>query len=146
MSGSAAQRGSVVSGGPILFFDGECGFCNGAVRWFLRHDRRGVLRFAPLQGETYAALEVPEKPRDMSTMVLLKDGRLYTRSSASARLLMALGGWWAVIGALMWVVPKPLRDLGYRLVARHRYRIAGRRPGGEACAIPGPDSASRMLP
>lgn len=132
--------------GPVLFFDGECGFCNGAVRWFMARDMGGVLRFAPLQGATYAALDIREKPRDLSTMVLLKDGRLFTRSSASVRLLMAIGGAWAVVGAVMWLVPKPLRDLGYRVVARNRYRIAGRAAVGESCEMPTPEAAARMLP
>lgn len=132
--------------GPILFYDGECGFCNGAVRWFLARDRRGVLRFAPLQGPTYASLPLPGKPLDMSTMVLLMNGRLHTQSSASVRLLRAIGGAWGMIGALLWVVPKPLRDLGYRLVARHRYRIAGRVESGVACAVPTPEAARRLLP
>ncbi len=130
---------------PILFFDGTCGFCTRSVQWVLRHDRRDALRFAPLQGETYAALAIPGKPTDMSSLVLLRDGRLYTHSSATVRMLRLLGGIWPVVGALLWVVPKPLRDAGYRVVARNRYRIAGRVEPG-ACAIPSPDIAARLLP
>lgn len=128
---------------PILFFDGSCGFCTRSVQWVLRHDRRTTLRFAPLQGQTYAALDLPGKPTDMSSLVLLRDGVLFTRSSATVRMLPLLGGIWPLIGALLWLIPKPLRDWGYRLVARNRYRIAGR---ADACALPTPDQSARMLP
>lgn len=128
---------------PILFFDGTCGFCARSVQWVLRHDRRAILRFAPLQGQTYAALEIPGKPTDMSSLVLLRDGRLFTRSSASVRMLCLLGGIWPLVGALLWIIPKPIRDAGYRVVARNRYRIAGRT---EACMIPTPETSARVLP
>lgn len=128
---------------PILFFDGTCGFCTRSVQWVLRHDRQSALRFAPLQGQTYAALTIPGKPTDMSSLVLLRDGRLFTRSSATVRMLRLLGGIWPLIGALLWLIPKPIRDWGYRILARNRYKIAGR---ADACALPTPDQSARMLP
>lgn len=130
------------SSGPIVFFDGTCGFCHAGVRWILRHDRRGTIRFAPLQGETYSQLELPDKPIDMSTMVVLDRGRLFTRSSASIRTLWAVGGFWGAVGWMLWVIPKPLRDIGYRFIAANRYRIAGKR---EVCEVPRADSKERML-
>lgn len=129
--------------GPILFFDGTCGFCTRSVQWVLRHDRQSALRFAPLQGQTYAALDLPGKPTDMSSLVLLRDGRLFTRSSATVRMLLLLGGIWPAVGALLWIIPRPLRDAGYRFLARNRYRIAGRT---DACMIPTPETSARVLP
>lgn len=128
---------------PILFYDGTCGFCNGTVQWVLRNDRRARLRFAPLQGSTYAALDVANKPTDLSTIVLVENDRLYTRTSATVRMLRAMGGVWSLLGSLLWLIPKPLRDLGYRLIARNRYRLAGR---VEACSLPTGPVAARMLP
>lgn len=131
----------------ILFFDGQCAFCNRAVRWVLRHDRRGTLSFAPLQGETYARIEIAAKPTDVSSLVLVRDGQLYTLSSATVRMLRAMGGIWSGLGTLLWLVPKPLRDCGYRLVAKHRFRIAGKAdPASEACMMPTDASRARMLP
>lgn len=131
----------------ILFFDGQCAFCNRAVRWVLRHDRRATLAFAPLQGETYARLDIASKPTDVSSLVLARDGQIYTMSSATVRMLRAMGGIWSALGALLWIVPKPLRDCGYRLVAKHRFRIAGRTdPASEACVMPTDASRARMLP
>lgn len=111
--------------GPILFFDGECGLCARSVRWCLEHDHRGVLRFAPLQGETYESLPIPDKPRGMETMVLFEDGRLFERSEAWIRAMRALGGVWGAIGAAARIVPRPIRDGVYRLIAARRDRFGG---------------------
>lgn len=127
---------------PIVFFDGTCGFCNRSVRWILRHDRRGELLFAPLQGETYAALDMPGKPDDLRSMVVLDAGRLWTRSSGAVRTLRAMGGVWGWLGRALWIIPVPVRNLGYRLVAANRYRLAGR---VEACEMPTSETRGRML-
>ena len=66
---------------PVLFFDGECGLCHRSVAWFQRHDRRRVFRYAPLQGETYAALPEPG-PTDLSSMVVVDERGLWTESDA----------------------------------------------------------------
>jgi predicted DCC family thiol-disulfide oxidoreductase YuxK len=127
---------------PIVFFDGVCGLCNRYVDWLLRHDSKQRLRFAPLQGETAMRL-VPESLRQqMGTLVLWQNGRRHLRTAAVCRILMILGGWPRCLGALLWLVPWPLRDLGYRLVARNRYRIFGRH---ETCRMPGPHERAAFL-
>jgi predicted DCC family thiol-disulfide oxidoreductase YuxK len=115
----------------VLLYDGECGLCNRVVRFLLRHDPRARLRFAPLQGPAAQAwLRARGLPaQDFSSLILVPawerapaDYRL--RTDAVFAALDALGGWrW-----LTWlrILPRPLRDAGYRLVARVRHRIFGR--------------------
>ena len=67
---------------PILFYDDGCALCDRTVRWCLRHDRRGRLRFAPLKGSTYAAQPDEGKPVELQTMVLLTDDGLHVTSEA----------------------------------------------------------------
>ena len=106
---------------PILFFDGTCGLCTRAVQWALRHDRRGVLRFAPLGGQTFAALAAScAQLPTADSAVLAIDGAFRTRSDAVLGLLKVLGGGWAVIAAAGRVIPRPLRDWAYDRVARRR--------------------------
>ena len=136
---------------PLLLYDGDCALCNGAVRWLLRRDPGGGLRFAPLQGPTgRAALgrlgRDPHAP-DFETMLVVLDPqgpaeRAVERSAAAVALLRYLGGGWGVLGALLWVVPRPLRDLGYRLVARNRKRLGG----AAACPVPPAAERVRFLP
>jgi predicted DCC family thiol-disulfide oxidoreductase YuxK len=135
--------------GPVAFFDGECNVCDWSVRFLLAHDRRGELHYASLQGETAAALmaERPDFPRGVDTLVVaepLPSGeiRLHTRSDGVVRALQLVGGapWRA---GLLRVVPRPLRDLAYRLLAGNRYRLFGRK---DACTLPTPAQRSLLLP
>ena len=116
----AMGRNSVTSGchGPILFFDGECGLCDGFAAFLLRADRNRIFRLAPLDGKTARAL-LPEGGKIRETLVLLEGERLSIRSDAVIRTLARLGGLWKAT-ALVRVVPRPLRDAGYDFIARHR--------------------------
>lgn len=142
--------------GPILFFDGVCGLCNGFVDFLMARDKRGAFRFAALQGETAAAALAPEDlPGEASPpqgggdgaealrSVILRDGEgLHRRSEAAIRCLAGLGGYWSLANLLR-LVPRPLRDLGYDFIARHRYRWFGKR---ETCRMPTPAERGRFLP
>lgn len=126
----------------IVFFDGVCGLCNRTVNFLMARDRNGVLRFAPLQGETAARLVPAEVRSDLNTFVFSDRGQLFYRSTAMARILMKIGGFWKVAGVTMWLVPAPLRNLGYRGVAAIRYRLFGK---SESCRMPTPDERARFL-
>jgi predicted DCC family thiol-disulfide oxidoreductase YuxK len=128
---------------PILFYDGECGLCDRFVARVLRADRRGVLRFAPLQGETARRLLPPLPPdrRDWSVAFLDEEG-VHRRSDAVLRILRRLGGAWAVL-SLARFVPRPVRDAVYRHVARRRAASPGER---DACHAPSPAEQGRFLP
>ena len=127
---------------PIVFFDGVCGLCSHSINWLLARDPDHRLRFAPLQG-TSAAVHVPPDVREqLDTMVLLKDGRIYLRSAAVSRILICLGGRWSVFGWMLWLIPWPVRDLGYRIVSRLRYRLFGKH---ETCRLPTPKERSVFL-
>ncbi len=77
-------------------------------------------------------------------MVLrMPTGETYVRSAAAVRVLWLVGGVWGWLGTLLWLVPLPLRDLGYRLFAASRYRLFGRH---ETCRLPQPGEAERLLP
>jgi predicted DCC family thiol-disulfide oxidoreductase YuxK len=135
------------AGGPVLFFDGECGLCNRVVRLLLAFDRRGTLRFGPLQGPAAQAyLRVHHLPaKDFSSLVFAPDGpgeaaKPLQRTDGVIAALRATDhpGW----AAMLAVVPRPLRDAGYKIVARMRYSVFGPwRPR----PLPRPEWAARFL-
>mgnify|MGYP002620454949 FL=1 len=127
---------------PILFFDGECALCSRTVRWLLKRDRRAILRFAPLGGKTHSALGGPGASEGGSTLILVRDGEVFLRSAGVVRMLWSIGGVWALLGGLLWLIPLPLRDAGYRFVAARRYRWFGR---ADACPMPSDDTRARIL-
>ena len=128
--------------GPIVFYDGQCGLCDRSVRWILHHDRHQRLRFAPLQGTTYAALDAPSKPTDEGTIVLLDADGLHVRSEAVLRILRSIGGPWRALAVAGRLCPRPVRDAVYRWVARHRMQWFG---AVDACEIPSEDERERFL-
>lgn len=134
----------------VVFFDGVCGLCNRFVDFVLSRDRRGAIRFAPLQGETAKELpsakcSVPsaETPTFDTVVWLDASNREFVRSAAVIRVLWRLGGAWWWIGWLLWLIPLPLRDVGYRLVATNRFRLFGKK---ETCRLPTPAERDRFLP
>lgn len=127
----------------LLFYDGTCGLCARSVAWCLAHDRDARLRYAPLQGETYAALDVADKPRELDTVVLFDRGRLLVRSDAVLRVLALAGGRWAAFASLARTVPRPLRETAYRFVAARRLGWFGK---ADACALATAEQRARFLP
>ncbi len=128
---------------PIVFFDGVCGMCNRFVDFLLPRDHRGVFLFAPLQGETARERLDAADVENISTIVLIDEQGVYRRSTAVVRILCRLGLGWKITGFLLAMIPRPLRDLGYRLVARYRYAIFGKK---ETCRMPTLEERARFLP
>lgn len=127
----------------ILFFDGVCGLCNKAVDFVLVRDYQEAIKFAPLQGDTARSLLTPGDIENLNTMILWVKGRSYRKSAAAVRVLWRLSLGWKILGTLLWLIPLPLRNLGYTLVARNRYRFFGKK---ESCRLPTPAERLRFLP
>ena len=129
--------------GPVILFDGVCNLCNGAVRFVAQRDPRGVFRFASLQSEAGQALLRLHGLRtgDFDSVVLVDDAGVRTKSSAALAVAARLSGPWPALSAFR-LVPRPLRDAVYDLVARHRYRVFGRT---DQCMIPTPELRARFL-
>jgi predicted DCC family thiol-disulfide oxidoreductase YuxK len=127
----------------IVFFDGECVMCNGFVDLLLKVDPSSRMQVAPLQGETARQL-LPPLPTDRAAWsIFYKDEtHLYQESDAFIHICQRLGGLWSVF-SLIWLVPRPIRDGIYRMVARNRYRAFGRR---STCRMPSEQEKNRFLP
>jgi predicted DCC family thiol-disulfide oxidoreductase YuxK len=126
----------------VVLFDGVCNFCNASVRFVAERDRAGVFYFASQQsaaGQTM--LREYRSPGDLSSIVLIEDGRTYLYSTAVLRIARHLGGLWPLLYVFI-AVPKPMRDAVYKWFARRRYQWLGRM---EACPIPSPAIRKRFL-
>jgi predicted DCC family thiol-disulfide oxidoreductase YuxK len=109
----------------LIFYDGKCGFCHRVVRFVLAEDRIGKFVFSPLQGETFKRTVEEKIRRDLpdSFVVLERSGRLLLRSDAVIHISIRLGGLWRVLGTLLAVVPRAVRDGGYDFVGMVRRRL-----------------------
>lgn len=149
-SRATATDAPAVLPGPVLLYDGTCGFCSTTVQLILRHDRQGTLRFAALQSRFGSAVlgRHPEL-HHVDSIVWLEPARgaraeqVTVRSGAALRVAGYLGGWWrlALVARLL---PRSVRDRGYDFIARHRHQLPGGRLA-EQCVIPPPDARRRFI-
>ena len=127
----------------LILFDGLCNLCSGSVQFVVEHDPAGRFQFASLQSASGRRVlrEHGVAEPGLETMVLVEDGRVFTRSTAALRIARRLPFPWPLVAALM-VVPRPLRDWVYGVVARYRYRWFGKL---DHCMIPTAALRSRFL-
>ena len=127
----------------IVLFDGTCAFCEGSVKFIARRDPGRYFRFGASQTAKAAALLAEHGlTRDTTrSIILIEDGQVYTRSTASLRIARHMRWPWSM-AAVFLVIPRPLRDGIYRVVAAIRHRVAGR---SNACEIPPPEIRERLI-
>jgi predicted DCC family thiol-disulfide oxidoreductase YuxK len=140
MSGSTCAN-------PVLLYDGVCGLCNNIVRTILKHDRRGSLRFAALQGEFAGRVKARHPDLvNIDSIVFVEysdtcSERVFVRSEASLRVASYLGGFWNLL-LIFRLVPKKTRDFLYNFLASRRYRLFGRH---DICMLPPAGAKTRFL-
>jgi predicted DCC family thiol-disulfide oxidoreductase YuxK len=128
---------------PVVLFDGDCAVCNATVGFLLDRDRKGVLRYAPLQGAYGTALRArtPAWPANLDSLVLDEGDRVSWYSTGVLRAMRWLPAPWPAF-SLFLLVPWPIRDAAYRAFAAVRYRVFGR---VERCRLPRPGEEARFL-
>jgi len=133
----------MASAPAIVLFDGTCAFCEGSVKFIARRDPAGYFRFGASQSPSGVALLAQHGLSRESTrsIVLIEDGEVYVKSTATLRIARRLPFPWSLAGGLL-IVPRPLRDAAYAVVAAIRHRLAG---ASNACEIPPPEIRARLI-
>jgi predicted DCC family thiol-disulfide oxidoreductase YuxK len=135
----------------VLFFDGTCGLCNGLVDWTLKHKSNRPILFSAIQSNTGSKTLKPSVPADeleaLKTVYYVRNNKetptLFKKSTAILSLLADIGGMWGILSTLLFIIPRPIRDFGYDIVAANRYKIFGK---SEHCRLPTPEERVRFLP
>jgi predicted DCC family thiol-disulfide oxidoreductase YuxK len=142
-----AER-NAIEGRALLLYDGVCALCNGSVKFLMKRDRLDRFRYAPLESDLgrgmLARFDIHRFPDGvvLVTDALTPAERIFHRSDAISESLQRLCGPWRMAGKLLAILPHPLRDWGYGIVARYRYRLFGRY---DICPVPSPEQRSRLL-
>ena len=130
----------------VLLFDVLCGFCDNTVQHIFKHDKKGTMMFAPLQ--SHFAKEVLDRhPRfkSIDSMIVVErkgtSETAYARSAAALKIARYLGGIHALANAAR-ILPPVVRDLFYKLFAKNRYRLFGKK---DACPIPTKEQRARYV-
>lgn len=127
----------------LVVYDGFCVLCSGTVRFLLKIDRKNRLKFTTIsQANSETASNVSAGFVAQSTVLFVKDNRVYTESEAILHIFNHLGGLWKLVNLLK-IIPQKARDTLYRFIARHRYTIFGKK---KQCDVPSANYAHRFLP
>jgi len=128
---------------PIIVFDGYCALCSGFANFVTRHDTQKALRLLPAQSPLGEALYAHYglKPDDYETNLLIENGRIRVKSDGSLAMFAYLGWPWKILSVGR-VLPRPIRDWMYGIIARNRLRWFGQR---DVCYLPRPEDADRFL-
>jgi predicted DCC family thiol-disulfide oxidoreductase YuxK len=133
-------------GGPVLLYDGTCGFCSASVQFILAHERQHSLRFASLQGAVASSMRAQcAGLGNVDSMVWLEPDigtpRVWVRSAAALRVARYLAGPWRLTAA-GYLIPARARDRLYDLIAKHRHRLI---PASATCWAPPAAARARFL-
>jgi predicted DCC family thiol-disulfide oxidoreductase YuxK len=135
---------AVPAGHALVLFDGVCNLCSAAVQFIIDRDPAGHFVFASLQselGQRILAASGRDPTEAPETVLLVENGVVHDRSTAALLIARHLRGGWKLLRAAA-LLPRPLRDAAYRLVARNRYRWFGQ---AQECRVPTPELRARFL-
>lgn len=127
----------------IVLYDGVCNLCTRTVRFIIQRDPAGHFCFASLQspiGQTFLR-QYLDSASEAGSVVLIINGKAYVRSDAVLLIMRHLSGGWRAVAYLK-MLPRPLRDFFYRLIARYRFRLFGKQA---TCLVALPGWESRFL-
>lgn len=127
----------------IILFDGVCNLCNGFVNFLIPRDKDNQFIFSSLQSDKAHELlkELNYSSEKISSVLLIENGNLFSRSAAVLRIFRKMRGLWPVLYIFI-LVPGFLRDPLYDLIARNRYRLFGKK---ESCMIPTAELKTRFI-
>lgn len=127
----------------IVLFDGDCNFCDSSVQFIIKRDPAAHFLFTSLQSDK--GVELTQQyaiPEDVDSLVLIENGKAFTRSSAALRIAKKLDGLWHLL-FLFILVPHKIRDVVYNFVAKNRYKWFGKKE--DACMLPPPEIRKRFI-
>lgn len=127
----------------IILFDGVCNLCNKSVQFVIEHDEQNYFKFASLQsnfGQTFLK-ENKLNQTTFDSIIYIEDDKYYTKSSAALKIAKHLDkniSWLNYFS----VVPKPIRDFFYNIIAKNRYKFFGKQ---ESCWLPTKELKAKFL-
>jgi predicted DCC family thiol-disulfide oxidoreductase YuxK len=127
----------------IILFDGVCNFCNSAVNFVIKRDRKSIIHFTPLQSNIgQQILKSHNLPIDkMESFIFIKKGKAYSKSTAALKVCKYLNGLWPLCYSFI-LIPKFIRDAVYNWIAKNRYKWFGKK---KECMLPTADVRNRFL-
>lgn len=142
MIGGTNVSSSQESVKAVMVYDGVCYLCNTAVNFIIRRDTQNKFLFTPMQSKYAKVLMAQYGVEHLAddTFILIKDGRCFFQSDAALEISKDFSGMWRAFRGFK-VLPKPIRDFFYRLIAKNRYQLFGK---ADACMMPCADVKAKF--
>ena len=127
----------------IILFDAICVICNGWAKFLIRHDQHAKFKLVSAQSPLGEAIlkYYAMSTEHYSTMLVIKDGLLYTESTALLKVMQHLGLPFSLMSS-GYLIPSFIRDFLYRRVALNRYQLFGTT---DNCLLPSAENKSHFL-
>ncbi len=111
-----------------IIYDGDCNLCNFWVNKLKRNKNTAEFHFTPIShitDEQKTLIQFNKYLQIPDSIILIENDMVFVESLAILKISSYLGGWYTIL-LLGYVIPKYLRDMLYRFIARNRYRWFGR--------------------
>lgn len=125
----------------IILFDGVCNFCNSSVNFIIERDKKNYFKFAPLQSEMGQKFIEKFGLSEIDSIITIENNEAFTHSTAALKIAKNLGGFWALFYGFI-IVPRFIRDFFYKLFAKYRYKLFGKK---DQCMMPTPEIRDKFL-
>ena len=126
----------------IILFDGVCHFCDKSVQFIIKRDPSGIFSFASLQSDIGIQLKADYQiHEELDSIILIEDDKYHSKSTAALKIARELKGGWKSLYAFI-LIPRPVRDAVYHIIARNRIKWFGEKT---ACELPAPNIRKRFL-
>lgn len=127
----------------IILFDGVCNLCNNSINFVIKRDKSNLFKFTALQEAPGIALlkQYGINTLDIDSIILIENGKAFTKSAAALRVAKGLSGGWPVLYGFI-IIPKWIRNAVYDYIAKNRYKWYGKK---DSCMIPTPDLKNKFL-
>ncbi|MEP7146965.1 MAG: thiol-disulfide oxidoreductase DCC family protein [bacterium] len=127
----------------IILFDGVCNLCNSGINYIIDHDKNNRFKFASLQSDAGQSFLKKSglNNKDFDSVILIEGEKFYTKSTAVLRIAEEFGPLWKLLYVFN-VIPAPVRNFFYDIIARHRYKWFGKK---DSCRLPTPELQEKFL-
>jgi len=124
----------------IVFYDGDCGFCNRTIQLILNREKKAVILFSALQSPfAQAFFDEKNHKLDLTTVYFFSKGQLFAESAAVFEIARYLKFPHRMV-RLFRYLPRGFTNAVYRFVAKRRYLL-----NKGYCLIPNESSKKRFL-
>lgn len=124
----------------IIIFDGNCVLCSSFYKWLLKNDKKNCFLFTNTQSEFYSKNSNIDKSKD-SIIVILNNNKILYESDAVAYIFKKTKTQ-LTIRILISIFPKFISNFFYKIVAKNRYKIFGKK---DSCYVPTKEELKKFI-